>query len=281
MLATACVAITLAPIDFRYFPVSQMATRSVEYEHYRPEHAMRVGTCFLTSEFNSFSWYQPDACLKLDATRRNVLILGDSHAAHLWLGYQTAFPDINFLQATASGCKPVNEASGPARCTDLVSYILDQYLPAHHADMIILSARWDSSDVSQAIATAARLRHFAGRVIISGPIEEYDQAPPRLLARAEIAGEDASRLGMIHLRPEPRVADRLFAAAKLPDGVQYVSVFDALCTPECRLTVGDGVPLQFDYYGHLTEDGAVYLARKVGPLFLNSLSSAAPHAAPG
>ena len=47
------------------------------------------------------------------------------------------------------------------------------------------------------------------------------------------------------------------------------------------LSVGDGVPLQFDYYGHLTEQGAVYLARKVGPLFLPSLSSKSTRSAPG
>jgi peptidoglycan/LPS O-acetylase OafA/YrhL len=267
MVVTAGIAMSLGPIRASYWPEPGTLEKFVAYESYDADASMRVGTCFLTAGFNSFSWYKPDECLRLSKVERNVLIVGDSHAAHLWVGYQTAFPDVNFLQATASGCVPVESPSGEARCRDLMLYIFRKFLPANHVDTIILSGRWKSSDVAQAVATAGDLRKYATRVVISGPIQEYDGALPRLLAHAATAGEDFTQMVSRHLLPAPKATDRIFAAASLPDGVTYVSVYNALCTPNCRPILGDDVPVQFDY-GHLTKEGAIYLARQVGPLAL-------------
>ncbi|HEX3863509.1 MAG TPA: acyltransferase family protein [Stellaceae bacterium] len=267
MAVTACVAAVLGVIDQRFWPLSPAAAKFVEYEHYDAEQPMRVGSCFLTSEFNAFADFQLDPCLRVLPDKRNVLILGDSHAAHLWSGYAAVYPDVNFLQATASGCIPLEHPVGEQRCTDLVNYVFDKFLPSHHLDTILLSARWKDSDVPAAIATAAELRKYATQIVISGPIEEYDEALPRVLGRAAERRRNLPAYAAKHLRAEPEIVDRSFAAAKLPEGVRYVSVYEALCTPGCRLTAPDGAPLQFDY-GHLTADGSAFLARKTGPLFL-------------
>ncbi|MBV9829171.1 MAG: acyltransferase [Alphaproteobacteria bacterium] len=274
MAATILIAATLGAIDQHLWPPPAAAEKFAAFEHYQPDASMRLGTCFLASDFNAFSFYQPATCLKIAPDRPNVLILGDSHAAHLWPGFVAAYPNINFLQATASGCKPVRHPVGEARCTEMVRYILDDFLPAHHLDAIILSARWLPADVGPAVDMAASLRQYATRVVISGPIEEYDQALPRLLAHAVAVGQDPTSWAMRHLRPDPQQTDALFAAAKLPPGVAYVSVYWTLCHPTCQVTTGNDLPLQFDY-GHLTLAGATLLAREIGPQIIGSLDGAA------
>ena len=44
--------------------------------------------------------------MKPDPTRPNYLLVGDSHAAHLWFGLSSAMPEVNVMQATASMCRP-------------------------------------------------------------------------------------------------------------------------------------------------------------------------------
>jgi hypothetical protein len=149
---------------------------------------MRVGTCFLVGETEEFSSFQKDKCLRIDPSRQNYLLIGDSHAAHLLPGLQSVYPTINFLQATASGCIPYLESRGARRCTDMMRYIFDEYLPTHRLDGIILSARWTADDVPAALATAARVTNWASEVILAGPIDEYDLPLPRILALAESHG---------------------------------------------------------------------------------------------
>ena len=47
-----------------------------------------------------------ETCLKPDPARPNYLLVGDSHAAHLWSGLSLAMPEVNLMQATASLCRP-------------------------------------------------------------------------------------------------------------------------------------------------------------------------------
>ena len=92
----------------------------------------REGQCFLTSR-TSATDYDRAACLDLAADRPNVLLLGDSHAAHLWTGLRDTWPEVRVLQATASGCKPVLGTTGTKRCTGLVGQHAERLHPGASA----------------------------------------------------------------------------------------------------------------------------------------------------
>jgi peptidoglycan/LPS O-acetylase OafA/YrhL len=263
MVLLTGIALSLGPVGAKYWPDTEIVQKLAAFENYDNVAAMRTGTCLLTPRIRSLN---PE-CLKLSADKMNVLVLGDSHAAHLWAGYQTTFPNINFLQATAAGCKPIITEESHERCKDLMHYIFDKFLPANHVDLIIMSGRWFPKDVAEVVAVAGNLRRYATRIVISGPVQEYDLALPFLLAHAANNGEDFTQVTSQHLQPMQKITDKIFSSIALPDGVTYVSVYKAMCTPNCRLTVGDDIPVQFDY-GHLTKDGAIYLAQKIGPQVL-------------
>ncbi len=170
------------------------------------------------------------------------------------------------MQATASGCRPVLPFQGEQRCVDLDTFLVDDFLKNHHVDTIILSGRWELSDVPKAIATAALLGTYADNVIVLGPHVQYKQPLPLLLAKAASRGTDPRAFANAYRQAEPAVIDQSFKKQVLPDRVRYLSFASALCQPDCLVLSHDGLPLQFDY-GHLTNagsaDAAVLLAQGI------------------
>src|SRR5262249_26498869 len=124
-----------------------------------------------------------DTCLKWDDDKKNVLLLGDSHAAHLWYGLSETKPDWNVMQATISGCRPfVTPRDLSPRCHDLVRFIYDEYLPSHKVEAVLLAGRWVYGDLARLSRTIPWFREHGIKVIVFGPMVEYDSPLPRLLA---------------------------------------------------------------------------------------------------
>ena len=73
------------------------------YLGYDPSAAFRSGRCYLATNRQQLD---VETCLTLDPKRPNYLLVGDSHAAHLWFGLSSAMPEVNLMQATASACRP-------------------------------------------------------------------------------------------------------------------------------------------------------------------------------
>ncbi len=229
----------------------------------------REGRCFMTSK-DRLASFDRSACLGLAADRPNVLLLGDSHAAHLWSGFREAWPDVNVLQATASGCKPRSDATGPPRCTELMRDMLDHFIPAHHLDAVVVAALWEADDVATLRRTVAALRPYTDRVIVFGPVPRYDQPASTLLARAMLHGALAGAAS--HLMAGVKPLDAAMREALTPLAT-YVSPYAILCPrDQCRMLATPGVPMQFDYH-HFTREGAAWLMttlRQQNPSLLGS-----------
>jgi peptidoglycan/LPS O-acetylase OafA/YrhL len=262
MAGAALLALNIFAIANALRPISPQAEAMVAALKFDSTKMSRVGICFLDNT-NSFANFKKDTCLKIESGKSNVLIMGDSHAGHLYAGYVATFPSINFLQATASGCKPMANAKGAARCLELQRYILNEFLPSHHLDTIILSSQWTKPDIANALALATTLKTYADHIVISGPIVEYRQSLPRILANAIVKGESLDQYAEQYRSADQALTDAEFKNLSLPEGVTYVSPYSALCTPVCKTQIDSETPLQFDY-GHLTEKGSIYLAHKIG-----------------
>ena len=144
-------------------------------------------------------------------------------------------------------------------------YIFKTFLPSVHLDGIILSARWTSADLlPDLIKTADVAKSHADRVIIFGLIVEYDQALPRILARAIAKHEPDAEFAKLHRSSLPKALDLRFSNALSDGSIQYISVDQALCGASCEMWATKDVPLQFDN-SHLTCEGSIELARRIGP----------------
>jgi SGNH domain-containing protein len=229
------------------------------------ESHMRVGSCFITAGYaNRFEKDEKDTCLAISKDRPNFLIIGDSHAAHLWSGLQATYPSVNFLQATASGCRPVLAEGGEEHCTGMVRYIFNDFLPNHHLDGIIISGRWDAKDLPAIVSTVGAIKGYVSRVMIVGPIVQYTQPLPRILAKAIMSNKPEPEFAAPYRLPAQADTDRLFAATLKAERIEYLSAYRSICDPDCRLWASTGVPLQFDD-DHLTRQGSAYLAQQFGP----------------
>ncbi|WP_446743700.1 acyltransferase family protein [Silvibacterium acidisoli] len=238
--------------------------RLESYIDYKPNY--REGQCYFSSADSRVSLDQA-ACLAVSSTKRNVIIVGDSHAAQLWYGFDKTFPNLNIMEATASGCRGVVHSEGGAYCVHLMNDIFSQYIPTHRIDTLVLASQWEAKDLSAIAETVEWARARNIKVLLFGPIIHYDQSLPRILALS------ADR------KSEGTLADHEVAGVKVLDArmkelarstwkVPYVSYFDLLCADgPCISLVDGGVPLQFDQ-SHLTSEGSEYVAQKVRALGL-------------
>jgi peptidoglycan/LPS O-acetylase OafA/YrhL len=228
----------------------------------------RIGTCFLTSG-STYQEFDPVMCLRQDARKPNDLLIGDSHAAHLWHGLSSVFADRNLMQATASGCKPTLDqrfSSGPV-CSRLMQFMFSDYLPTHHVDRLIIAARWDSADMGPLKLTLAWAVRRGVDVVLFGPIVQYDAPLPRLLAMS-IKSNDPTIPSLHRVASYENLDLDMTKLVQLTPAVRYVSFFKTLCHQgSCLEYAGDGIPLQSDY-GHLTDSGAALVATKIRELGL-------------
>lgn len=261
-LAAAALVLAAALISFAPLRAGSEPDRLASFLSYDDSGIYRKGSCFLFGHQHRLSDFNVGECLQPASDRLNILLVGDSHAAHLWNGLKAEFPHANVMQATSTGCKPVLSAKGEKTCLELVDLALGSFLRSSRPDVIILSARWIESDIPDVEHTLKALDGKAGQVVIVGPSVEYAMPLPRLLAQVS-GGRDPSLLVQARL-DDQKNTDLDLGTAVRAAGADYVSAYDLLCakaTRPCQTTV-DGVPVQWDY-GHLTAQGARLLAGKL------------------
>ncbi len=246
-------------IDGGAFRFPPEAVRVAAYLAYDPVPSFRQGRCFVHGPGE----FDPATCLHLDAERPNVLLLGDSHAAHLWWGLSRTFTNVNVLQATASGCKPVivPRLLESSVCRAVMTDMFDRFLTHNHVAAVILAAQWNEDDVPKIAVTVKRLQEDGVTPILVGPIPQYDYALPRLLADA-IRYKDPTYPDA-HLMKGLDELDTRMQDLAAREHVTYVSLMHLLCrNGRCEHDATPTVPLQFDS-GHLTKEGSLLVAGRL------------------
>jgi peptidoglycan/LPS O-acetylase OafA/YrhL len=233
-----------------------------------PPPATAHAACFVYSG-SAEGDFRPDQCLRRDPGRPNVLLLGDSHAASLWVGLQAAMPAVNVMQATASGCKPLLPLRGQPRCRSVIDTAISDLDAAGPVDEVVLVARWQYEDLARLPATISALRTHARSVVVIGPTSEYRIALPKLLAREQLAGR--AGLAAQNLALGRFAVDAALGSAVERLKVEYVSQLTLICPKKaCRTLTRSGIPMKFDY-GHYTQAGSVEIGQQLAPGLLRQV----------
>lgn len=107
----------------------------------------RRGTCHIDVE-HTFEQFNKKGCLFIHPNKKNVLLLGDSHAGALAYSFKTQLEasNINFLQATVSTTYPLLETKGPKNSVKVIDYVYKTFLPknAMHIDKVYITGFWGS-----------------------------------------------------------------------------------------------------------------------------------------
>ena len=254
----------------RRFPANALGV--AEFTTYDETAAYRENVCFLGPK-STFVNFDPAVCLASDPSRKQYLLVGDSHGADLYPGLSSVFPELNISQVNTAGCKilldEVNQSK--SMCGQLATYLYD-FLARHPVDTVLLSGRWGKSDLPALKRTIDWIEQHGMHVVVFGPAIEYDAPLPRMLAIG--LRDHAPSLALRHRLLEPEQLDaEMRNLVRKEWGVRYISAYEDLCAAregtgvvpqrnepgDCVLYAEPGVPMLFDT-DHFTAQGSVLYA---------------------
>jgi len=227
--------------------------------------------CFVESDGNEdFNKFIRRDCLKIDSTKKNILLMGDSHAASLSasLREQFAAHNINLLQATASTAFPFLTKNGPSEFHhQLYHYIFYEFLIKNkkHIDGVILGGSWyidpQEEIVEPLLQVTSYLKTLDIPVIIIGQTNVYTIPFPSIIAKGMESNTD---LTDIYSNKKAAVFNDFLKEKLKP---YYIDVYYRKEIP--KISPGFD-PYEFDD-NHLSKYGADLTVKKIisDPIFIN------------
>ncbi|MEO1640368.1 MAG: acyltransferase family protein [Pseudomonadota bacterium] len=236
-----------------------------------------TGEFSCSSTVNSEDVYFADFedCLP-DAQEGLIVVLGDSHAADVFMGLRAAFPVAPLVQLTGNGCNFTKDRDGESRCAPYMRYWRDWI--GDNADRIAMIIYHQSGasllEVSPGGGTQpspalinqvnANLVHYAAEDVpfyIWGPRPRFN----RTIAIAIIGSADKDALRQYYKPSEYRsdiVLDNALAELYRETRLKYLSVADIICTPLCPALTAEGKPYVVDN-AHWSLEGATEAVRQI------------------
>jgi peptidoglycan/LPS O-acetylase OafA/YrhL len=270
------------PINSFMFKPSSIELVNYEEDHVDMKRQFSAGCCFISSLHQGIKDYNKLQCLRFEKSKRNILLIGDSHAAQLSLSMREALAklDINLLQATSSGCSPVKRLNGELRCSEVMDFIYNDFIPknAGNIDGVFLCANWlgrAGGDNHKMVVDIRNTIKYLNRlnipILLIGQNETYTMSYTSILAKENEYGIEISR-GLRDLDGY-KVNDLLEVEFK----DVYVNVINASKVPKLS---SSNDPYMFDE-NHFTKYGADITINKIfsDPFtrqFINILSEKNP-----
>ncbi len=243
--------------------------------------------------------FEASSCATIkDPRKPTILILGDSHGAHLYPGIESVFGrEANILQLNANYCAPLIEAAvtgegalGTERCLIINRLIADMtreikptivVVGAFYTQYLTFPSYLYPDFANSFRSSLANLR-AAGvtSVIVAGEVPTWRPSLPSLVARELLATGATPQYSNQGLDRGSLAIDDAMRRQQWPADVTYVSIASGLCNSQgCLRRVGDDLPTDLTAidYGHLSRQGSIYVARDVlGPVIRSALAGWRP-----
>ena len=153
VLLPLCVvgSITLC---FTFFKLNQIAfsPKVLEMASYKFKHTneideqFRKNSCFIGGLEDCLKLYDKSACLNLVPGKKNILLIGDSHAAQFAqsLSEKLNNSNVHISQVTASRCSSLIIPAGEKGCVDFMNFIYHDYIKKNskNIDGVIICNNW-------------------------------------------------------------------------------------------------------------------------------------------
>ena len=209
--------------------------------------------------------------------RPTVMLLGDSHAFGLYQGLAPELDaqKINLIGFPAMYCTPLSLLDQRPTCAQYNQWLQSQIMRIHPEIVIVFAHHvlWsDDEHYGEQSAydtylwkAAEQLKKLgAGKVLIVGQVPTWiNSLPHNINLNFLRKGLPVPQRTYVGIDPASLKMDETMRAHSIP-GVDYISLRDGLCLKEgCLTAVGDQYPndLIVHDYGHLTKNGARYIAQ--------------------
>lgn len=223
--------------------------------------AIRAPYCHMNDDKQTFEEFKKEIekCMLLDDNKKNVLIIGDSHAADVYAAVASAYENYNFLQATGAGCAPDSKSG---RCHELLDYAIE-FAGKAKLEAVILAARWKPINYDRLFSRINNLRKLGNNVFLVGPPKTYVSDVHRFIGRRR-PGQDLNFLSIKFSDQDNEERNRDLSAFAQANQIPYIDRINIYCHKDgsCPLINDDGDLLTADY-GHLLRIGAHYLGQRL------------------
>ncbi|MCB1506294.1 MAG: acyltransferase [Hyphomicrobiaceae bacterium] len=230
--------------------VAQLLT----YRRYKYQSIYREGKCFMRPEQG---WQDLDSvnCL----ASRDALLWGDSHAADIYHGLNGLLSKrgIKLSQATSSACAPILNLKSSKRpnCKSFNDNVF-KWITTNKPRIVIMATTWRSGNLTDALATIAKVRTLGATVILIGNRPNFKTPVSEILAYRALNGDRRTTIAMT-------ANDDKLRNAFTSKGVNYVSLLKKLChNNSCTVITKSGIPIQWDL-NHFTREGQEYVTSLV------------------
>lgn len=229
--------------------------------------AIRAPYCHMNADDQTFWEFRKgiEACLQINENAKNVLVLGDSHAADFYVALKSISGNYNFLQATGAGCAP-DIKSG--RCLDFLNHMME-FTARTRLDAVFLAARWKPVSYERLSATIKKLKEQGHNVLLVGPPKTYLSDVHRFISRKR-PGEKLDFLSVKFTDQENEKRNRDLRDFAEAHQIPYIDRISTFCNADgsCPLINDDGDLLTADY-GHVLRIGAQYLGQRLAQSGVN------------
>jgi hypothetical protein len=242
------------------------------------------GQYSITEQLNRTARYFTDhGCLAIDdPAKPTIMVVGDSHAAHLLDGLVgLAQGRANIVALTATYCTPLIERvdigegeSANPRCQAINDYVFGR-VRAIKPEILVVGAYFQQYTRERTFIYPGYVAAFAGSlrrlhdegigsIIVAGQVPIWSPWMRILVGREVLERGSAQEFSTVGLDRNSLDVDRELSQRDWGDGITYLSQASALCGDSgCRRLVGSELPddlLAFDY-GHYTARGSIFAAR--------------------
>ena len=223
--------------------------------------AIRAPYCHYNKPGQSFNEYKSGmgACLVLSISKRNVLIIGDSHAADLYVALNHSFStNYNFLQATGAGCTPDKNYNAKGICNELQGYAIN-FAKNNPLSSIIIAGRWSDLDDNGLLSLMTEIKSFNKNIYLVSPPVSYTADVPKIIQRNRM-GRTQYMLSQQYLDRKVLDLNIKLKNFALTNHIKYIDRIELFCNKEvgCSLVSENGDLYTIDY-GHVGRMGAYHL----------------------
>jgi peptidoglycan/LPS O-acetylase OafA/YrhL len=269
-------------LDSQTHPLAYQLQKYAAYDN----SSTQVGRCFVDTSLAFDGFAEP--CYRGAGQKSQILLLGDSHAAHLYPGLAEVLraSPVDLLQLNASRCPPlVGAQRGLSESCRKANEFAFRVAREQRPWLVILNADWTTyigqADFGPSLAQTIRslLHEGVEHVVVIGPGPDWSPALRDVLEKQFLrVGSALPPRTQVGLDPNLADVNERVRRNATEAGARFISLTDRVCDAAgCLTFVGPNVSSDLIVYDtdHLTISGARYIARSiVAPALVDLLREA-------